>query len=134
MRLEDYRSYYWMKSDLIDFARELGLPTHGYKPELSIRIERRLRGLPDQAESTPKKSKERDSDRPLRRETPVVNYYSDAKTRAFFRAQIGPEFHFTYYLNQYRLARTGLEYGDLIDAAAAWKKVKAGRGKHRYRA
>ena len=106
----------------------------------------------------------------------MVSYFSDAKTRAFFCAQIGAEFHFTYRLNHYRLARTGLTYGNLIDewiaerdrrrdphykakiadhgkwnhfvrdffadernkgkslshAAAAWKKVKAGRGQHRY--
>ena len=176
MDLEDYRSHYWMKSELIDFARRLGLPIHGYKPELSQRIERRLRGLPDQTNPKRKKSKVRDSDRPLRRDTLVLNYFSDAKTRAFFKSAIGSEFHFTYHLNQYRLARTGLRYGDLIDewvaeqarrrspghtapiaehgkwnhfvrdffadtrnkgkslsdAARAWKKVKAGRGKHRY--
>ena len=51
----------------------------------------------------------------MRRDTPVVHYKSDSKTRAFFESQIGPSFHFTYYLNQYRLARDGLTYGDLVD-------------------
>jgi hypothetical protein len=116
MSVESFRSYYWMKADLVGFARKLGLPPHGYKPELSARIERRLRGLPDLPE--PERRNERaprDSDRPLLRTTPVVVYKSDDRTRAFFEEQIGPGFHFTYHLNQFRLARKGLTYGDLVD-------------------
>ena len=116
MSVEDYKSYYWMKVDLAKFARQLGIPTHGYKPELSSRIERRLRGLPDSTAPRGKQAKgPRDSDRPLTRGTRVVNYKSDEKTRGFFESQIGPHFHFTYDLNRYRLARKGLTYGDLVD-------------------
>ena len=116
MGVTEFRAYYWMKADLVRFARQLGLPTHGYKPELVARIERRLQGLPTVTESAPEPSNAgRDSDRPLRRGTPVVRYMSDAKTRAFFESQIGPSFHFTYRLNQYRLAHRTLTYGDLVD-------------------
>jgi hypothetical protein len=105
-----------MKADLVRFARQLGLPTHGYKPALSTRIERHLQGLRTPAESGPERpNAPRDSDRPLRRDTPVVRYMSDAKTRAFFESQIGPGFHFTYRLNQYRLTHRTLTYGDLVD-------------------
>jgi hypothetical protein len=105
-----------MKADLVRFARQLGLPTRGHKPELVAQIERRLQGLPALTESGPEPSKSnRDSDRPLRRDTPVVRYLSDAKTRAFFESQIGPGFHFTYRLNQYRLTHRTLTYGDLVD-------------------
>src|ERR1700738_1044278 len=98
-----------MKDDLIRLARKLSLPSHGYKPELSARIEQRLRGIPESPEPRPKQSKgPRDSDKPLRRHTLVINYKSDDKTRAFFESQIGPEFHFTYHLNQYRLAHDNL--------------------------
>ena len=51
----------------------------------------------------------------MTRDTPVVSYYSDAKTREFFKSQIGPEFHFTYHVNQFRLANEELTYGDLVD-------------------
>lgn len=116
MSLSDFRDYYWMKAELAEFARQLGLPTHGYKPELSARIERRLRNLPDEPETRRAQPKmARDSAMPLRRDTPVVNYKNDDKTRAFFESQIGPDFHFTYHLNQYRLAHEGLTYGDLVD-------------------
>jgi SAP domain-containing protein/uncharacterized protein DUF6434 len=116
MRLSDFRSYYYWKAELAQFARQLSIPTHGYKPELSARIERRLRGLPDRRDSPPRGSSEpRDSDKRLRRSTRVKNYKSDARTRAFFLRQIGRHFHFTYHLNQYRIHHGDLTYGDLVD-------------------
>ena len=116
MSLSDFRDCYWMKDDLIAFARRLGLATHGYKPDLTARIERRLRGLPVVDDSKgARASTARDSDKELSRTTPVVNYKSDDKTRAFFEEEIGPHFHFTYHLNQYRLHNPGLTYGDLVD-------------------
>jgi hypothetical protein len=132
MSVVDYKSYYWMKDDLTRFARQLGLPTHGYKPELSARIERRLRGLPDLTQPLRKQAKgPRDSDRLLARDTRVVNYKSDQKTRDFFKSQIGPGFHFTYHLNQYRLARRNLTYGDLI---GEWLAERERRQKEDYQA
>jgi hypothetical protein len=116
MGVTEFRAYYRMKRDLVRFARHLGLPTRGQKPELVKRIERRLQGLPALTESALEPSKSpRDSDRPIRRNTPVVRYMSDVKTRAFFESQIGTGFHFTYRLNQYRLAHHILTYGDLVD-------------------
>ena len=131
MSLSDFRECYWMKDDLVAFARRLGVATKGYKPELVARIERRLRGLPE-ANETPKRPKPgRDSEKSLTLETPVVNYKSDAKTRAFFEKMIGPHFHFTYHLNQYRLHNRGLTYGDLVDE---WIAEHERRKKSRYMA
>jgi hypothetical protein len=116
MRVADFKAFYWMKTDLTAFARKLGLPTHGYKPELSERIEHRLRGIRFvEKPAITRSSGARDSEKPLKRKTPVANYMSDDKTRAFFVSEIGRDFHFTYYLNQFRLAREGLTYGDLVD-------------------
>jgi hypothetical protein len=120
MSLSDFRNYYWMKDDLVAFARCLGVRADGYKPELVARIDSRLRGLPDaeepngtiEAKASPAGC---DSNKPLMRRTSVVNYKSDERTRAFFEKEIGSHFHFTYHLNQYRLRNRGLTYGDLID-------------------
>jgi len=126
---QEFQSYYWMKDQLVAFARSLGLATHGYKPELSARIERKLCGLQDLA--GPRRvstARARDSDSPLTRKTRVANYKSDAGTRAFFKQQIGPNFHFTYHLNQYRLRRRNLTYGDLVDEwLAEQKKRRSGK-------
>jgi hypothetical protein len=116
MSVTEFTDYYWLKADLTRFARQLGLPTDGYKPELSARIERRLLGLPDLPVLKPPRSPlPRDSDKPLLLTTPVINYKSDSRTREFFKSQIGPEFHFTYHVNQFRLANEGLSYGDLVN-------------------
>jgi hypothetical protein len=120
-----------MKADLVDFARKLGLSTHGHKPELSARIDRCLRGKPAGPEPPMPVKGPRDSDKPLRRSTPVVNYWSDDKTRAFFESEIGPAFHFTYYLNQYRMVHDDLTYGDLIDV---WVAERDRRRNTAYRA
>ena len=110
----DFKAYYWSMADLTDFAKRLGLSSHGNKPDLRARIERRLRGLPDEQSLQQRSTGPRDSDKTLRPETPVINYKSDDGTRDFFKRNIGPHFHFTYHLNQYRLANTNLTYGDLI--------------------
>jgi SAP domain-containing new25/Domain of unknown function (DUF6434) len=116
MPVEDFTGHYWLMAELTEFAARLGISTRGPKPELGARIERRLRGLPAPPEP-PRRQQQgpRDSDTPLRRDTPVVNYRSDDKTRAFFHQQIGPSFHFTYHLNQFRRAHQNLTYGDLVD-------------------
>lgn len=132
MSVQEYKSYYWMTADLARFVRHLGLRASGSKLELNARIERRLRGRPDPAEPAAMPAKgPRDSDRPLTRGTPVVNYKSDERTRKFFEKQIDPEFHFTYHLNQYRLARVNLTYGDLVDE---WVAERERRHSERYRA
>lgn len=116
MSVEDYRDHYYLKNELTAFARKLGLATHGDKPQLSARIERRLQGLPNEQGKKSSPRGPRDSDRPLTRDTPVVHYKNDARTRAFFERETGPEFHFTYHVNQYRLNHVDLTYGDLVDA------------------
>ena len=129
MSVKAFADYYWLKDELIDFVKVLRLPTDGYKPDLSARIERRLRKMPDRPPTQPRRSKgPRDSDRSLSQDTPVVNYYSDAKTREFFKSQIGPEFHFTYHVNQFRLANEGLTYGDLVDEWMAEKDRRRSEG------
>jgi hypothetical protein len=129
MSVEEFVSYYWLMAELTEFAKRLGLPAHGPKPELSRRIEQRLRGAPSRPEpARPKAKGPRDSDAPLTRDTPVRNYRSDARTRAFFGEQIGPEFHFTYHLNQFRMAREGITYGDLVDEWLAEKERRKQAG------
>ena len=127
----DFKAYYWSIADLTDFAKRLGLSSHGNKPDLSARIERRLRGPPDKQSLQQRSTGPRDSDKTLRPETLVVNYKSDDGTRDFFKRNIGPHFHFTYHLNQYRLANTNLTYGDLI---REWVAEYARRQDPKYRA
>jgi hypothetical protein len=128
-----FQRHYWWLAELTRFARRLGLAARGPKPALATRIERHLRGLPPvpEPEPRPRRGRGRDSDQPLRRDTPVVSYASDARTRAFFRAELGPSFHFTYHLNRFRERHRGLTYGDLVDE---WLAERERRRRPGYRA
>lgn len=111
----DFRANYWTMAELKQAAKQLDLSPAGPKPELTARIERRLRGLPDRPPPSRATGGQRDSEQPLTRDTPVVDYRSDDATRAFFEREIGPHFHFSYHLNQFRKSRDDLTYGDLVD-------------------
>ena len=113
--IDAFDSFYWMKDELIAFARSEGLRTDGYKPQLTDRIRRHLLGKPSLPEPVAADRGRRDSDGPLTRDTLVVIFKSDEKTRAFFKAELGPEFHFTYKMNKFRRSHSDLTYGDLID-------------------
>jgi hypothetical protein len=113
--VEEFDAHYWTMAELGPFAQQLGVPKSGPKPELVQRLRRRLQGMPDESPRRPRGSGPRDSDKPLRRDTPVVNYKSDDATRAFFEREIGPDFHFTYHLNQWRKTNEPVTYGDLVD-------------------
>lgn len=133
MSVVHFKSHYWTMTQLLPFARRLGICGSGWcKPELVRWIERRLRGLDDRPRHK-RTSPEgpRDSDRTLTRKTAVRVYKSDDKTRAFFESEIGRHFHFTYRLNQYRLAHSRLTYGDLVDE---WQAEHARRTNPEYRA
>jgi hypothetical protein len=131
MTFAKFQAFYYPKQELLVFARQMGLRVSGSKPELSDRIARRLQGLPEQPRPARRRAKARDSDRRLTRDSSVEDYFSDAATRAFFQSEIGPNFHFTYQLNQFRLARTGLNYGDLVDE---WLAERARRRDPTYQA
>lgn len=123
--LGEFNDWYWLMAELKVFAQRLGLRAGGPKPALTARIKQQLRGLP--AATEPKRAggkAAKDSLKPLRAETPVVSYRSDDATRAFFTARIGARFHFTWHLNQFRLAHPGLTYGDLV---AEWLAEEARR-------
>ena len=83
--MADFKAYYWSMADLTDFAKLLGLSSHGNKPDLSARIERRLRGLPDEQSLQQSGSTgPRDSDNTLRPETPVAamqSYFLRVRSR-----------------------------------------------------
>jgi len=104
-----------MKDDLVRFARQLGLPTYGYKPELSARIAQRLQGISRSAEPRRKQSK---GPREFGRAAPAQHardQLQEATTKPrLLQSEIGPDFHFTYLMISIRLAHDHLTYGDLV--------------------
>jgi SAP domain-containing new25/Domain of unknown function (DUF6434) len=110
--LQEFKTCYFMKKELINLCRQLNLSTDGSKSELNHRIElfildknekKNLITIPKQ---TPPK---------LTLETKLKEGYKcDEKTRNFFKKHIGEHFHFTYFLNEYIKQHPNKTYGDAI--------------------
>lgn len=110
-----FLEFYWWKDELTRFCVEHGIPAGGRKLEIRDRVEFLLRTGRIEAPAPKRTSRAgRDSDGELTLDTPVVNFKSDQKTREFFKSVIGPHFHFTAHLNQFRAGRADLTYGDLV--------------------
>ena len=93
---DDFRSFYWLKEELIIFLREHHLPTTGSKQDLTVRISQFLA-----TGSVPVKSKY--SKKPVQIEMPKTftrqsiigaGWRCSQELRAFFEQEIGKHFHF----------------------------------------
>ena len=113
----DFNRFYWLKQELLVFCRHHQLPVGGSKAELAERIRYYLltgsQVVVDKDQSRPVA---RDSDALITLETPVVHYRNDAKTRAFFVAQVGRQFRFNHYLRAFaqQINDGRMTYGDLV--------------------
>ena len=117
--VNDFKNFYWLKSELIHFCRINGLATQGGKKEIAKRIEIFI-STGKRIHPRSKISDIRDSINIITPTTPVVNYKNDAVTRAFFVSKIGRHFRFNAYLRQFtekkNLLSKNLTYGDLVHA------------------
>lgn len=123
---EYFKNRYWLKMELITLCKTLGLTTPGAKQELLTRIETFIvTGIKTSPVSNTINAV-RDSNSPITRNTPVMNYKNDAATRQFFIEQIGKHFRFNAYLRQFtqRNNNEKLTYGDLVDGWVACEQKK----------
>ena len=110
-----FRSFYYLKQELIDFCRENQLPTSGSKTELVDRIARFL-----DTGNVLKCSTNRKAAVPvgtLTVDTVIEpNIVCSEKHRAFFREKIGKGFSFNVPFQKWLKANAGKTYGDAIRA------------------
>tara|TARA_R110000868_G_scaffold8205_3_gene42552 strand:- start:143410 stop:143964 length:555 start_codon:yes stop_codon:yes gene_type:complete len=129
--LNNLHSQYRLKRELITYCQQHKLSTQGSKTELIHRIDIYLKTGEKQASKKIVKSTRRDSAQHITKQTPVINYNNDAKTREFFVAELGNNFKFNRYLRQFTDAtniQTGMTYGDLIKG---WKNAEASKHKQK---
>ena len=113
----DFNRFYWLKQELLVFCRHHQLPVGGSKADLAERIRYYLStGSQVVVDKDQSRSVARDSDASITLETPVVHYRNDAKTRAFFVAQVGKQFRFNHYLRAFaqQINDGRMTYGDLV--------------------
>ena len=112
---QTFRSYYYLKKELVDFCREDGLPVSGGKIELTDRIAYFL--------DTGKILKATEKKKPTMRvslitedtlvETDIV---CSEKHRAFFKDKIGKSFSFNVSFQKWLKENAGKTYADAIKA------------------
>lgn len=121
----DFAKFYWDAKELAAFCMHHKISSKGGKIEVAARITHFLKS----GEALKPKKIVRvggwDSDKELTKNTPVINYRNDAKTRVFFQQSIGSKFRFNNYLRQFAKAPNNnqkLTYGALV---VGWQNAEA---------
>lgn len=123
---KDFREFYWLKSDLLQFCRMHKLGTTGSKQELATRIATFLETgkKPDARKNKAATHSKFDWNKEkLSRETIITdNYKNSQNVRAFFEEQIGKSFKFKVDFMNWMKSNTGKT---LDDAVLQWKLLQA---------
>ena len=122
--LKDFRDFYWLKKELTDFCRNVGIPTSGSKTELAQRVEYFLtHGAIKNIESKPQpKSKFDWKNAPLLLSTEITdNYKNTENVRSFFEKEIGKSFKFNVKFMNWMKVNIGKTLGEAIKK---WKQIK----------
>ena len=112
---QTFRSYYFLKEELVDFCRENGLPTSGGKIEITDRIAHFL----DTGEivSAQRKRKAKASSSDIYLDAKIgSNFVCTEKHRAFFREHIGAAFSFNVAFQKWLKSNPGKTYKEAIAA------------------
>ncbi len=110
-----FKSYYYLKEELLSFCRENKLPTSGGKAELTERIALFLDTGTVSASVQGKRVK---SDIGTITEATEIeeNIVCSEKHRAFFKERIGKSFSFNVTFQKWLKTNAGKTYGDAVNA------------------
>lgn len=111
----DFRSYYYLKKELIAFCKENHLPTSGNKIELTNRIAEYLtKGII----SKPSFKKHKKSTNNTITENSIIepNISFSEANRAFFKSKIGKSFSFNLLFQKWLKENAGKTYQEAIAA------------------
>ncbi|SEV85264.1 hypothetical protein SAMN05216413_0271 [Ruminococcaceae bacterium KH2T8] len=120
---KDFREYYYLKEELVQFCRENGLPTSGGKQELTERIAFFLdTGKVQKAKTV---STRKQNINGITKESIIESGFVCSELhRAFFKKEIGDSFSFNVAFQKWLKSNAGKTYEDAI---AAYKEIKAAK-------
>ena len=122
--IQDFKDFYWLKSELVDFCKEVGLTRTGGKIEIAKRIERYLEtGEIEvrQKKKTSNKSKFDWSAEKLTLNTIITdNYKNTENVRQYFESKIGLRFKFNVKFMNWMKSNEGKT---LAEAIETWKRL-----------
>ena len=113
---ESFKSYYYLKEELMRFCKENGLSASGSKAQLTERVAYFLETGRELKNCTPSRSKavltESITDKTLIEE----NIVCSQKHRAYFEDRIGKSFSFNVAFQKWLKANAGKRYTEAVDA------------------
>lgn len=122
--ITDFNDFYWLKEELVEFCKQVGISTTGGKIEISDRIRHFiLTGKTDRIEPKKEKSKSKfDWNNELLTLTTVItdNYKNGENVRSFFKREIGSHFAFNVVFMNWIKENVGKTLGD---AVVEWNKI-----------
>ena len=119
----EFRKWYWLKEELVDFCRANNLPATGPKTDLTDRIAYfldtgKVLNTPKQKRSTPKVTS-------ITLDSHIEpDFVCSEVHRAFFREQIGESFSFNVAFQKWLKTNNGKTYRD---AVAAYHEILAAK-------
>lgn len=125
--VEDFRDYYWLKAELLDFCRQQRLPTSGSKQSVTERIAHFLQTgevLPIKSRSSSRSSQAMPET--FTPENVIGSGWRCSQAlRAFFEAEIGPSFHYNKVMRDFIKNEAGKTLQKAIEAWEADKQNPA---------
>ncbi len=119
--LDDYLNYYWLKSELVSFCREVGINPDGWKLEIHERIVEYLttRKIVRKRVATARAQSNEDILNITLDTIVLSSFKRNPETTAFFKS-VDSRFHYSVRLNKYIRDHIGeITYGDIV---TEWKK------------
>lgn len=112
---ETFKSFYYLKEELVRFCRENNLPVSGGKMELTDRIARFLDT--GEVKKTSPKRKSTVNIGTITENTKIEpDIVCSEKHRAFFKEKIGKSFSFNVGFQKWLKSNTGKTYGEAVNA------------------
>lgn len=122
--VSDFNDFYWLKQELVDFCRSIGISTRGGKIEITESIRNYLttgKGTKNDTQKSKRLSKYKWEKEILTRETIITDNYKNGKNvRSFFLREIGSHFAFNVIFMKWIKENEGKNLGDAI---AAWNLI-----------
>lgn len=130
---EDFKAFYWLKEELIQFCKAEELSRQGGKIDLTNRIEHYLKTGEKKAPTQSKKTKAQSSfdwkNEVLSLQTLITdNYKNSENVRAFFQSKMTKKFKFNIKFMAWMKTNTGKTLGN---ALAAWHQIELEKKKNK---
>lgn len=132
--LTDFKEFYWLKEELVDFCKKVGISTSGSKVELTNKIQYYFstgKVVVNLKKTRTVISKFDWNNGPLNSMTIITDSYKNTENvRAFFKRQIGSNFSFNVKFMKWMKENEGKNLNDAIEH---WKQLNEIRKDKNYK-